>query len=297
MKNNISTKVIITVPICIVSLAYLFGSNLLYGRTFLSDFLPFLFTHWWFVIITAFVLVFVYPYIKIDSQSILKRGLFFGAVAWIVNFPQILMDLKETIMLLDMPRIILFLEKPIYFLILGIFISFFYKKFLTEEFNLSLIKLKLSFAKIILAIVITTLFYSVFMYLSEFLIINIFSTNPYALKMNFSDFLTIFLYINPLIYGLIFTVFYIKTIRKIDVSKIKKIIIFTVFLSVFADPLVIKSPDYYFADIYIEIFISNLRFALLIPHLLSVLIIGYILIKFLDRGSFTRTLPEIKNKL
>lgn len=284
MKKNIIAKLKITLFAFLISSVYFFVFDFLYGRIDFSPsgFLYFLSFWWRILLVYSVVLTFLYPYIKINSQSVFKRGLFFGAVVWVVNFPQILMDLRETIMLFDMPRIILFLEKSIYFLILGLFISFFYKKFLAEEFNLSLIKSKLSFTKIILAIVITALFYLIFMYLSEFLIINIFSSNPYSLKMSFSDFLIIFLYISPLIYGLIFTTFYIKTIRKIDVSKIKKIIFFTAFLSVFATPLVIKSPDYYFTDIYMEMFISNLRFALLIPHLLSVLIVGYFFTRFLN---------------
>ena len=94
IKNNFVTKIKISILLCIISLIYLSFFDFLHGRLGFS-----LLVFPWFIY--SFISVFVYPYIKINSQNILKRGLFFGLIAWIINLPQILINLWHTLIGFD----------------------------------------------------------------------------------------------------------------------------------------------------------------------------------------------------
>ncbi len=284
MKNNIATKIKISAFVFIISLIYFSFFDLLYGRL---DW--FLMVSFWPIVLYSFISVFIYPYIKIDSQNLLKRGLFFGAIIWIVDLPQLLITLRQTLMMLDISGTFLFIKTPLYFIILGLIISFCYKKFLSEEFNLPLKKLKIPFTKIILAIILTTLIYSFFMFFATLLIFYI------ATHEHISSYITNLLhplfYINPLLYGLIFTLFYAKTIGKVNISRIKKWILFSIFISFFTTPLMLLPGElarHFFATFYL------MHQLLLIPHILSIFLIGYLFTKFLDRQPQLESLSEIK---
>lgn len=281
MKNSITTKIKISIVLCIISLVYFSCFDFLFGR------LGFSLLSFWPIVFYSFIAVFIYPYIKIDSQSLLKRGLFFGVIIWIVDLPQILMTLRQTLIMFDIPVTFLFI-RALYFIILGLIISFCYKKFLPEEFNLSLKKLKTPFVKIILGIILATLIYSFLMFSAELLIFY-----RVAMYKNISSYFTSLLYplfyVNPLIYGLIFTLLYVKTIGKANISGIKKWILFSIFISFFTTPLMLLSGE--FAHRFFVTFFL-MHELLLIPHLLSIFIIGYIFTKLLNGVSPAQVLSK-----
>jgi len=304
MKSNITTKIKISIFLCIISLIYffcfdflLYGHFLLYGYLVFSPFSPLLLLLFWpivLIIFYSFISVFIYPYIKIDSQSVLKRGLFFGAIIWIIDTPQLVMNLRYTLMMFDVavviPLAISFIKNPLYFIILGLVTSFCYKKLLLEEFNLPLKKLKIPFAKVAIAIVLTTLIYTFFMYFTQALIL-------YALfhidvwDQIIIDLLHPLLYINSLIYGLIFTVLYTTTIRKVSILRTKKWVLFSLFVSFFTTPLILLGEAIVRGVFQEYIIIHQL---LLIPHLLAIFVIGYLFTKLLDEESLPKPLPEIR---
>jgi hypothetical protein len=247
----------------------------------------------WPIVFYSFISVFVYPYLKIDSQSLLKRGLFFGIIMWIVDFPEVLMNVRQTLMTIDVVGIFPFIRvirAPLYFIILSLIISFCYKKFLLEEFNLSLKKLKTPFVKIILGIILVTLIYSLLMYFAEFLIVFVFRV-PVDISSYIGSLFDPLFYVNPLIYGLIFTLLYANTIRKVDTSQIKKWVSFSIFISFFTTPLILLPGEisrYFFATFPL------MHKLLLMPHLLSIFIVGYIFTKLLNGIYFNQVLPETK---
>ena len=284
MKSNVETKIKISIFLCIISLIYFSFFNLLYGGRLGCSLMAF----FWPIVFYSFISVFVYSYIKIDSQSLLKRGLFFGIIMWIVDLPQVLMNVRQTLIMIDVVGIFPFIRALLYFIILGLIISFCYKKFLPEEFNLSLRRLQTSFIKVILGIISATLVYSLLMYFAEFLILYV-SRVPVDISSYIGNLLNPLFYVNPLIYGLIFTLLYVHTIRKVDIPRIKKWVLFSIFIYFFTTPL-IRLPGeitrYFFSTFPL------MNKLLLIPHLLSIFILVYIFTKLLNGVSFSQVLPE-----
>lgn len=278
IKNNFVTKIKIGILLCIISLIYLSFFDFLHGRLGFSHLVfP------WFIY--SFISVFVYPYIKINSQSILKRGLFFGLIAWIINLPQILIDLRYALIGFDIaviiPSVLLFIKIPLYFIILGLILGFCYKKFFPIEFNLPLERMKIPFVKVIFIIILSALIYFLFMYFAQALILALlFHIDTW--DQIIADILNPFSYINSLIYGLIFTVLYITTIRKVDISKIKKWILFGFFISFFTAPLVVLPGVVAWEVFQVHLIIYQF---LLLPHLLSIFLIVYLFTRFLDKKS------------
>ena len=287
MKSNILMKIKIGILIFIISLIYFYFWWFLSGRLFL--FLP---PSFWSIIFYSFIAVFVYPYIKIHSQSLLKRGLFFGIIIWIVNLPQVLMNARETLTMMDVAHVFSFIIIPLYFIILGLIISFLYKKFLPEEFNLLLQRLKTPFIKISVAVVLAILIYSIPMYFSEIFLYK--NAHIYGFV---EDYITSPLdyrfYINPLIYTLIFVILYIKTFRRADISKNNKWILFGLFIAFFTTVSIQISK--YLVPITIGLItLPAIRQYLFIPHLLLIFLISYIFTRLLNGISTTQNLPRIE---
>lgn len=278
MKSNISIKIQIGISVFIISLIYFSFFNFLYGRL-VFPLLPSIFY--------SFVAVFVYPYIKIDSRSLLKRSLFFGIIIWIVNLPQVLMDLRETLILMTpgFPNVFSFIVTPLYFIILGLILGFCYKKFFPEEFNLPLQKLKIPFAKISIAVVLVILIYSIPMYFSEIFLYK--NTEIYGFVRNYIiSPLDYRFYITPLIYALIFALLYIKTFRRANISKNKKWILFSLFITFFIT-VPTQISEYLVSPTIGLLIIPLIRQYLFIPHLLSIFLIGYIFTRLLNGSPIT----------
>jgi hypothetical protein len=234
MVKNILIKITTGIFLIAISIIYFKIFNyLLLGRP-----LPFSFLQ---ILIASLLLVFVYPYIKINTQSLLKRGLFFGTIAWVIDLPRIIMDLRHTLLMFSIPRLLLFIRTPLYFIILGLLIGFCYKKFLTIEFNLSLRRLDIPFGKIILAVILATLIYSFLMLSSEFLIFI-----RVQLYKNITEFITNLLsisFINPFIFSLVLVLFYTLTLRRIEVSRSKKWVLFSLFVFFFTSPIILSFKE------------------------------------------------------
>jgi hypothetical protein len=112
-------------------------------------------------------------------------------------------------------------------------------------------------------------------------------------QINISDYTTylpnLLLYINPLIYGLMFATIYTTTISRANISKIRKLILFCIFLYSFTIPLIlvpIETTGQFFL-------VRPLIFRLLgLSHLLSIFVIGYIFTKILSGVYSVQTSSE-----
>ncbi|MEF8847186.1 MAG: hypothetical protein V5A57_02030 [Candidatus Paceibacterota bacterium] len=284
MKNKILKKIGIGVILFIATALYLSVFNFLYGYGFtFSNFFS-LFTNWWLIAL-VFVLVFVYPYIKIDSQSILKRGIFFGLMAWLVDLAHVLSELTNAFIGLNVLRFFLAIEGPVFFIILGLVISFSYKKILSSEFTLSLQKSEMSFTKTVPAIIVVGLVYLLFMFFAEFWVLKQRAAFPNISVFKYVNLLVWSSFVNPLILGSIFTVLYSKTIDRIKMGKIKKWFLFSIFLFFLTEPLIVQVKELSFYQFWKTF--PEMRSVLIVPHLLAILVITYILVRFLGKSSST----------
>lgn len=306
MKKNILIKIKVGIFICVLSLIYFFCDPILDRHEnlgfSLSKFLYLLSNYWHFIILASFILVFIYPYIKIHSGSVFKRGLFFGIIIWVIHSSRLIVSLISSPLLLmqfqqyvlrnisidpfaAIPALLSFIANPLYFIILGLAISFSYKKFLPTEFNLNLRKIKIPFIKIIFAFVLSAPIYFLLMFFVQILI---FYT---AGQISITYLPNPLFYINPLIYGLIFVTLYSTTIGRADISKTRRLILFSLFLYSFTVPLVILP-----IETMGEFFrVHPLTFRLLgLFHLLSIFVVGYIFTKILNGVYSTGALSKIK---
>lgn len=296
MKRNTAIKIkisiFLSIFLLIVSAIYFYrytlnlflGSDVVLYWDFFSLLLPlFSFVS---LIFSCFILVFIFPYIKIASQSLLKRGLFFGIIVWIIDLPQILTTLQQAILTFDPHQIPAylqyFIQYPLRFIIIGLVIGFCYKKWLPTEFNLSLKIRKVPFFRIIFAIILSALIYSLFMIFASTLIPYLARVVEINLTEVMGTFLVPLFYINPLIYGLIFILFYIKFIGRVDISKTKRWILFGFFLGFFTTPLIL-SPAFVVYEFF-QHFTLMPQF-LLIPHVFTIFVVGYFLTQFLNKRS------------
>jgi len=288
-KNILFFKIVFSIVLIIVflTMVFVFEKQSLNSANILS----FFWSSWKLVILGVFAMVFLYPYLPIRWNIILLRGVSFGISVWSLTLlSSIVILIKEPLFFkffksffslysssMNIGKAIIwtlssFIINPIYFIILGIFIAWFYKKFLSYEYHLTTRKTwRVSLSKIILAISLSTILYILAM--AVFQILPLYKLGVIPASQLFKYIFNSRLWLSVFVYGLVFIMFYLTILHKTKLSKSYKALLFTLTLYSFTKALLIsyQSP-------IVDVFTTNplMQSLLFLSHLLSIFGIGFI---------------------
>ena len=288
-KNTLFFKIVFGIILIIVFLTMIF----VFEKQTLGSInvFSFFWGSWKLVILGVFAMIFLYPHFPIRWSSIFLRGVSFGISIWSLTLlSSIIMFIKDPLFFkffksffslysssMNTKEAIIwalssFIINPIYFIILGIFIAWFYKKFLSYEHHLTTRKTwRVSLLKIILAISLSTILYILAM--TVFQILPLYKLGVLPTSQLLKYIFNLRLWLGVFIYGLVFIMFYLTILHKAKLSKGYKVLLFTLTLFSFTKALLIS-----YQNPIMDVFTTNpLRQSLLfLSHLLSIFGIGFI---------------------